>query len=130
MSAGAIKDNTEQNIDFISLLNTSVQTKLASFYETYNSFGLLRNFISDDTEYNIAARLSGKFTTAFPDKKNASHLTSGVKEAHIVVVADVDMLRDRFWARKQNFFGQEIIMQISDNFSLVSNALDKLQRQH
>ena len=43
-----------------------------------------------------------------------------------VVVADADMLQDRFWVQLQDVFGQTIQMPVSHNMDLVTNALDNL----
>ncbi len=43
-----------------------------------------------------------------------------------VVIADADMLQDRFWVQLQDVFGQTIQMPVSHNMDLVTNALDNL----
>ena len=43
-----------------------------------------------------------------------------------VVVADADMLQDRFWVQLQDVFGQTVQMPVSNNMDLVTNALDNL----
>jgi ABC-type uncharacterized transport system involved in gliding motility auxiliary subunit len=62
------------------------------------------------------------------DKKPAAaaSLKESVKPANIIIVADTDLMDDRFWIRKQNFFGQEVSVAIADNGAFVINALDNL----
>lgn len=43
-----------------------------------------------------------------------------------VVIADADMLQDRFWVQLQDVFGQTVQMPVSHNMDLVTNALDNL----
>ena len=75
----------------------------------------------------MAARLTGIAHTAFPGKKDeAGHLEASKEPINVVVVADVDMLRDGFWASKQNYIGREIVVPTANNGSFVINALDIL----
>lgn len=43
-----------------------------------------------------------------------------------VVIADADMLQDRFWVQLQDVFGQAVALPVSNNMDLVTNALDNL----
>jgi ABC-type uncharacterized transport system involved in gliding motility auxiliary subunit len=43
-----------------------------------------------------------------------------------IVVADADMLQDRFWVQMQDVFGQAVALPVSNNMDLVTNALDNL----
>ena len=67
-----------------------------------------------------------------PDKppaeapKPASWLKELVKPINVIVVADTDMLTDRFWVRTQEFFGQQIVEPTEGNGSFVIDALDNL----
>jgi ABC-type uncharacterized transport system involved in gliding motility auxiliary subunit len=58
--------------------------------------------------------------------KPASWLKESVKPINVIVVADTDMLTDRFWVRTQEFFGQEIAQPTAGNGSFVIDALDNL----
>ena len=79
---------------------------------------VIRDFDQSDKEYPLVVRLSGKFTTAFPDGKpeaddapggegededgkaadgdEAAALTESAKESSVLLVADSDMLVDFF----------------------------------
>lgn len=74
----------------------------------------------------MAARLSGMAHTAFPEKKDAEHVDVSKSPINVVLVADVDMLRDGFWVTKQNYIGKEILIPTANNGSFVLNALDVL----
>src|SRR5437763_5478290 len=87
--------------------------------------GLLTGFKSDNTRYTLAARIGGTVETAFPDgppqaapakpdeQKPAGSespppdfLRQSVQPINVLVVADTDMLDDRFWAESRDFFGR------------------------
>lgn len=106
--------------------------------------------------YVLAARITGKVKTAFPDgpppeekaadkdkpadkdkaddkaKAEAKpaapepQLKESVKPINVIVVADSDMLDDRFWVRSQDFFGQKVAVPIAANADFVVNAVDNL----
>jgi ABC-type uncharacterized transport system involved in gliding motility auxiliary subunit len=111
---------------------------------------LLANFKSEDTRFTLAARLQGNVKTAFPDgpppepkkegdeKKDekpataapaappAERLTESKVPMNVIVVADTDMLEDRFWAQVQDFFGQQVVVPVASNGDFVVNATDNL----
>ena len=109
---------------------------------------ILKEFKSANRSFTVAARISGKFKSAFPDgapkdktreeiaksrrEKGEevpvlkAHLKQSARPANLIVVADVDMLADSFWVRVQDFFGQKIIVPSANNGDFVINALDNL----
>ncbi|MEQ9488845.1 MAG: Gldg family protein [Alphaproteobacteria bacterium] len=54
------------------------------------------------------------------------HLAASEAPMNVVLVADADMLEDRFWVRVQNFFGQRVAVPQADNGAFLVNALDNL----
>jgi ABC-type uncharacterized transport system involved in gliding motility auxiliary subunit len=114
--------------------------------------GLLADFRSDDKRYILAAKVTGTVQTAFPDgppqppepaksttAKPETAKPGGAKppaaatwlkqSAHpidLVVVADTDLLDDRLWVQRQDFFGQRVIAPIANNGDFVANAIDVL----
>jgi len=44
----------------------------------------------------------------------------------VTVVADTDILEDRFWVQVQDFFGQRVTVPVANNGDFVSNAVDML----
>jgi ABC-type uncharacterized transport system involved in gliding motility auxiliary subunit len=107
---------------------------------------LLANFKPEDKKLILAARISGAVKSAFPDgppaepkpaegqeqpkpaetKPAAPHLAQSSEPVNIIVVADTDMLEDRFWAQVQDFFGQRVAVPLANNGDFVSNAIDNL----
>jgi len=90
----------------------------------------------------LAARVQGAIKTAFPGgaPKETSgpekgkkakgvpekHLAQSAKPANLIVVADVDMLHERFWADVRQLLGQRLFVPYANNADFVVNALDNL----
>ena len=114
---------------------------------------LLDEYTPQDRPYTVVARVSGKVGTAFPDGRpvvepsesedtsetaeagdaagsetqpKAEHLSESTEDAQIILVADADMLADRFWVVVQEFLGSRIAIPSAANGTLVVNALDNL----
>jgi ABC-type uncharacterized transport system involved in gliding motility auxiliary subunit len=82
------------------------------------------------TRYTIAARIQGNIPSAFPDgppePSDTEHLTKSAGPVNVILIADTDLLTDRFWAQIQNFFGQRIPTAFASNANFVVNTLDNL----
>ncbi len=117
---------------------------------------LLDTYTPQDRPYTLAARISGKVRTAFPDGRplpestdeaggeegngsagaaeesgagggpKAEHLSESAEDAQIILVADADMLADRFWVVVEEFLGNRIALPSAANGTFVINALDNL----
>lgn len=74
-------------------------------------------------QYVLAARLSGPVVSAF-DVTNDEVPAAG--QLNAIVVADTDMLADRFWVQRQRFFGTTILDPFAGNGNFVINAIDNL----
>ncbi|MEO8460471.1 MAG: Gldg family protein [Dokdonella sp.] len=86
---------------------------------------LLDNYKVEGTRV-VAARLTGKLTSAFPDRKESGHLAESKEDAQIVLVADTDILSDRLWVQIQQFLGQRIMNAFANNGDFAVNAVDNL----
>lgn len=87
---------------------------------------LLEGFVSSKVHQVLAARLQGRFATAFPDRKSDAHLAVSKSEANVIVVADTDLLADRLWVQAQNFFQQTVMNAFANNGDFAINAVDNL----
>ena len=76
--------------------------------------------------YVIAGRLEGKFTTAFPERKDDGHLAAAKDDGAIILVGDTDLLTNRLWVQMQPFFGQKIMNAFANNGDFFVNAVDNL----
>jgi ABC-type uncharacterized transport system involved in gliding motility auxiliary subunit len=74
----------------------------------------------------IAGRLEGKFTSAFPERKEDGHLAEAKDTGQIILVADTDVLSNRLWVQVQAFFGQQVMNAFANNGDFIVNAVDNL----
>ncbi len=91
---------------------------------------LTADFVSGDEELTLAVRITGDVKTAFPDGPPADSpqspnppLVESVSPINVIIVADTDLLADRFWVQ-QDAMGN--IQKLADNTDLAINALDNL----
>lgn len=149
-SAGALKKKDGATTTLVPLITSSSDAMLV---ESINlMFGpdperLLRDFKPAEERFVIAARVQGPVKTAFPDgpprpetkdgeapdpekEKDRPDPAQQIKEAktpiNVIVVADTDMLDDRFWVQTSDLFGERLATPFNGNGSLVVNALDNL----
>jgi len=95
---------------------------------------LARGFRPDDRRHVVAARLTGRLRSAWPEgppvdgkAPEAGHRAASEGEAHMVLVSDVDMLSDRLWVREQQGAGGQVARQAwTDNGDFIVNAVDHL----
>jgi ABC-type uncharacterized transport system involved in gliding motility auxiliary subunit len=87
---------------------------------------LLPGYQPSKENYVIAGRLEGKFTTAFPERKDDGHLAEAKEDGAIILVGDTDMLTNRLWVQIQPFFGQKIMNAFANNGDFFVNAVDNL----
>ncbi len=85
---------------------------------------LFREFQPQGKREIVAARISGPAKSAFPEVNGA--LKESKQPIQVMIVADSDMLSDRFWVETNNLMGQQVMVPTSDNGSFVSNALENL----
>ncbi len=103
-----------------------------------DAVGLFRDFKSGGKPLMLAARINGTVKTAFPNgapkEKDgtpakgvpAKHLAQSATPANLIVVADVDMLHDRFWTDIRQLLGQRLLVPYANNADFAVNALDNL----
>ena len=101
--------------------------------------GMFRDFKPGGKPLMLAARVKGDVKTAFPDGPPktdqkpddrtgtpAKHLDQSAKPVNLIVIADVDMLHDRYWVDVRNIGGQRLLIPFANNADFVVNALDNL----
>ena len=100
---------------------------------------LLRNYLPVGNPLVLAARIEGPVKTAFPDgpppvetkgeaasadtkersgrqdKEPREHLAESRDDINVIVVADTDILADRFWVQVQEFLGNRIAIPSAAN---------------
>lgn len=141
-SVGSLSQKEGSNNEFIPLIRTSEQAMPISAEQLLmlTDPQTLLNDFKPEGEYTLAARITGRFKTAFPDgapkaegeadSEPAADQSAQIMEAAepvtVLVFADSDVLADQFWVQVQRFLGQRIAMPIAANGSLVTNAVDNL----
>lgn len=151
-SAGILRQKEDSAIEWTPLVETddqAMQIDAARLQFMPDVEGILRDYRPGDETLVLAARLTGKVKTAFPggrpeaaaseepgapgDDKESNqppHLAESADPINVIVVADTDVLQDRFWVQVQNFLGQRIGIPTSANNDFVTNALDNLTGSH
>ncbi|AKS42121.1 GldG family protein [Wenzhouxiangella marina] len=82
---------------------------------------LMAEVAPGDESLIIAARLSGPAPSAFAEDGE-----DGGNEINVLLVADADLLADRYWVQRQRFFGQTLLNPFANNGDFVINAIDNL----
>ena len=139
-SAGSLVPDPDRDITFIPLVSSSSQAVLiaADQPNVFASPEQLLASLADQTDSDtrvIAALLTGRFSTIFPDgppvleetsESTTTHRTESDHPTSLIIVADTDLLEDHFWIREQNFFGQRLTIPVAGNGDFITNALDTL----
>ena len=148
-SAGILKKTSGGSTDIQPLIQSdeaAMQVEASRLSFMPDPSGLLASYKPDGEKMIVAARVTGKVKTAFPDGKPAAekpaegsppppaeapdtpqpHLGESKEPINVIIVADTDILQDRFWVQVQNFFGQRIGIPNAGNGTFVTNALDNL----
>lgn len=102
---------------------------------------LLAGFVPSGQQRVLAARLSGSVNSAFPQGPPASvegateqgptppgeSLKTSAGPINVLLIADADILSDRYWVNTQDIgLGIPIVQKVSDNGDMVINAVDNL----
>ena len=153
VSPGAIRKSKEGSTQVDSLVHTTDQAMLVDS----SALGVLLDLPKLLAEYkaqgsfDIAVRIRGKASSAFPEGKPVETPVAGaeldaqgapvittkvtfapdaaqVKEGNvqILLIADTDWLQDRFWTQVQDFFGQRISVPYMSNGNLLVNFIDNM----
>ncbi|MBT8079113.1 MAG: Gldg family protein [Gammaproteobacteria bacterium] len=145
-TAGAFTVTDDAPADFEPLISATTSSALlpATRFSFLPDPGILQNdFVPDPERHVIAARISGKLPSAFPngpppttvdsgdgdpaaEDESGNHLAESTTTSNLIVVGDVDLLGDQMWVQVQNFFGQQIANAFASNGAFVVNALDSL----
>ncbi len=152
-TAGALKPLDGATASFTPLITSSADSMLMEADQVRTSqdpADLAAKFKPDEERHVLAARISGPVSSAFDGPPAASnsgdqagqaakeqdaggkpeHLAKSAQPVNVIVVADSDLLADRFWLQRRNLFGQELLIPSSGNADLLVNGLDNLAGNH
>jgi gliding motility-associatede transport system auxiliary component len=109
---------------------------------------LLRSYKPGGKPLILAVRVSGVADSAFPDGAPASDAKKGAADAapskdngaaepangprresgkvNAIVIADSDLMADRFWVQGQEILGQRVVVPTAQNAALILGALENL----
>ena len=132
---GSISKAPGANITFTPLLTTNANDGLIPVDQVKmpDPAAILAGFKPSGEPRVIAARISGELHSAFsgppaPEKGKPPlpYLAQTKGPAQIVVIADTDLIADRFWVQQQDFFGQKEPVPFADNGPFLANLVDTL----
>jgi len=155
-TAGQLKAIENTVLTVTPLIETTLGATL--FPQTHFQFSpspaaLLNQYKKGNKKLMLAARISGKAESAFPDgppasdqaddddknddsstattetkvkDKEVSYLETSKEDINVIVVADTDLLADKFWVRIQNVRGRQVAIPSANNGVFVVNAIDNL----
>ncbi|MCW7554270.1 Gldg family protein [Endozoicomonas gorgoniicola] len=80
----------------------------------------------EEEEEELAAEAKVNEDETKPVKELPAHIAESMQPVNVIVVADTDLLTDRLWVQKNNFFGQDIVQPFANNGDLLINMVDNL----
>jgi ABC-type uncharacterized transport system involved in gliding motility auxiliary subunit len=134
-TAGHVAPLDGARIEFTPLLQSSEQSMLVSASRVAmlpDPSVLLHEFVPSGQRRTIVARISGEFSSAFPDgppgnlEAEVEHRARTTGEVSMLVAADTDLLSDRLWVQVRSMLGQRMAQAFADNGALLTNAMDHL----
>ncbi|WP_133471016.1 GldG family protein [Paraglaciecola marina] len=130
----SLADNSQLNL--LPLIQSSENSDLMpvdEYASTQNPDDLSKVYQSQNQDYVLAARISGKANSMFdtlPSTINLditeSEIVTSTKNLNLILVGDSDLLSDRFWVQQSNFFGQTIFTPFANNGDFIINAVENL----
>jgi len=153
-TAGVLAPAEGASTEFLPLVLTSeaaMAMDAALVREALPDFEtMLRDYKPGGTPLALAARIRGPVKSAFPDgppkapadaaakatddrsddkpadEPAPAHLAESAGPVNIVIIADTDLLDDRSWIQRQQFFGKTVALPVAGNGGMVINLIDNL----
>ncbi|MDG1463097.1 MAG: ABC transporter, partial [Gammaproteobacteria bacterium] len=126
--SGFIASKPDDNMSFHPLLQTSksaASLTTTQILEIRSPEQLRSIYKPAGDELVIAARLAGYPESSFP-KLNDTHIIRPEQPINAVVVADADILTDRYWVQRQEYLNQSVLTPFAGNADFLINILDNL----
>jgi len=147
IESGSVSHKAGGSLTFTPLVETSSQTgDMPSMMLQFAQPDDVAKQITPSGKKTIAALVTGKFKSAFPDgmpadtpppagsnepkkeekKSDVPALKESKGNSTLFVIADTDWLFDDYSVRKFNFFGQTAAQPINDNLAFAANTVEFL----
>ncbi|HTF87048.1 MAG TPA: Gldg family protein [Planctomycetota bacterium] len=144
-TAGVLSSASGATTSLSPLISTGPKAStvpVSSIQFLSNPKTLLNDFMEGDHALTLAAHITGNAKTAFPGGRPKAPegaepqpapevekpvLTESKAPISVIVVADCDMLQDKFSFSVQNFFGKRLATPANGNMAFVANAIDYLE---
>lgn len=146
---GVLSKRDGAAVEFSPLIQSSGQATTfdaAVINEAATPASIIEAYQPGSERLTLAARISGPAETAYPegppasangenasDEDQAAESRAAMPEQikstgaiNVIVVADVDLLHEQFWAQRQNLLGSQIVVASASNADFVVNALENL----
>ncbi|WP_284219423.1 Gldg family protein [Agaribacter marinus] len=128
-SFGAVTIDADNTLSLMPLISSSENTFTINTndYATQRSPDALLDLASPfDQQAVLAARVTGKVTSAYTDNVEAQKdgFIGESEDFNIAVIADADLLADRFWVQQSSFFGQTVYSPFANNGDFVTNLVE------
>lgn len=131
-SFGALETVKKAGMSMHTLIRSSVNSGLTNadnYAQTLNPVALHRGFGGNTETYTVAARYRGKARSYFSapkDPAKAATYEGQTDNLNLVLVADADMLSDRYWVQQTAFFGDTVFTPFANNGDFIVNAIENL----
>jgi len=141
--AGSLSAETSKEMTVTPLILSSERScSLDAMAAQFGGQALRGAFRSGGVPLNAAIRMTGTFKTAFPNGKPKDAPAEGEQpppaaepdgapglqegQSTVILVADVDMIYDRFCVQELNFLGSKALQPMNDNLNFFANALEQM----
>jgi ABC-type uncharacterized transport system involved in gliding motility auxiliary subunit len=135
-TAGSLEIKEKVGLNYTTLVKATKSSGLLesdSIISATDPSSLTERFVEDELQHILALKVTGKITSAFLTNESTiekSETEAALKESSnattIIVVADTDVLADRFWVRFSNFGGVRMPEAFGNNGDFLVNAVDTL----
>lgn len=131
-SAGHISLMASSTLDMTPILTSSEDSFLHptdAYLDTPDPSVLQQALGEQGRQFTLAAHISGTTISAFGEALPGPHdrpFKATTEQLNVLVVADADLLADRFWVQQTAFFGQTMYTPFANNGDFVTNAAENL----
>lgn len=147
---GAVLGQGREGLERTVLLQSSTESQLVNAFGIHGRTDeIMTDFQASGERLPVAVRLTGRFTTAFPNGPPSSSeetrsdqaspgkagdapdssvaaLSEAEADGAVVIVADADFLYDAVCVQRVNILGRPVVRMISDNLHLFDNLVEQL----